>query len=78
MELENRKAGKRGDMIGWLIDRLWALRHRAELEQLDRQGVELDAMRARLDRRMEESFGPDWRAEAERRVGERLKNWTVT
>ncbi len=57
-------------MIGWLFDLWWAHKNRAELAALDDQ---MDCLRRdgeRLDMRMEEEFGLDWREQAERRLAE--------
>jgi hypothetical protein len=59
-------------MIGWLVDRIWAHKNRAELAALDDQMDYLRREGERLDKRMEETFGPDWRAEAERRLSKYL------
>lgn len=64
-------------MIGWLVDRWWAHKNRADLEQVDQQMEALRLQSESLDRRMEESFGPNWREEAERRLSQRLScSWT--
>jgi hypothetical protein len=65
-------------MIGWLIDRVWAHKNRAELAQLDAQMDYLQAESERLHKRMEEAFGPDWREQGERRLVELLNcSWTL-
>ena len=57
-------------MIDWIIDRVWAWKNRDELAALDAQIDELAAESRRLDGKMEEMFGPDWREKAERRLNE--------
>lgn len=64
-------------MIGWLIDRCWAWKNRAALAEVDAQMDYLQAEGERLDRRMVEEFGPDWREKAERRLSE-VMNCRVT
>jgi len=54
-------------MIDWLVDLFWGLKHRSELAALDAEMDALDAWRRRLDDRMEEMYGPDWREKAEKR-----------
>ena len=59
-------------MIGWLFDRYWLWKNRAQLDELDAQADFLSAQSERLNKRMEEAFGTDWRQEA----NERLKRAT--
>lgn len=50
-------------MIGWLVDRVWVWRHRAELRALDEEAAVIAAQRARIDRDMEEmGMGPEAQA----------------
>lgn len=66
-------------MIDWLFDRWWVWKNRAELDALDQQPAFLQAEGERLDREMEEMFGPDWRAEGERRLERAMTGrYTVT
>lgn len=66
-------------MFNWIFDRIWASTHRAELAALDAQMDYLNAEGERLEGKMVEHFGPDWRAEAERRLQKRLAgDWSVT
>ncbi len=58
--------------MNWLIDHWWLHKNRDAMENLD---AEMDFLRAqgeRLDKRMEEEYGPDWRAECERRLAKAL------
>lgn len=57
-------------MIDWIIDRVWAWKNRDELAALDAQMDWLAAESRRLDGKMEEMFGPDWREQSERRLRE--------
>ncbi len=57
-------------MINWLIDRVWAWKNRGALAELDAEMAAINAMSARLDERMLEAFGPDWREQSERRLAE--------
>lgn len=64
-------------MIGWLFDRCWAWKNRAALQQLDGEMDALQLEAERLERRMLEEYGPNWRAEAEERL-RRAFNGTFT
>jgi hypothetical protein len=65
-------------MIGWLVDRVWAHKNRVALAEIDAQQAHLCAEGERLERRMVEEFGPDWRQKAEQRLQERLScRWTM-
>jgi benzoyl-CoA reductase/2-hydroxyglutaryl-CoA dehydratase subunit BcrC/BadD/HgdB len=65
-------------MIGWLIDRVWVHKNSAALQQIDAQMDGLQAVSERLDKRMEESFGPDWREKGYRRLSEVMScRWTL-
>lgn len=66
-------------MINWLIDRVWARKNAAALQEIDAQMDALHAEGERLEREMVEMFGPDWRAEAERRFQAQLAGrYTLT
>ncbi len=57
-------------MIGWIADHVWAFKNRAALAAIDAEMDALEAWRHRLDGRMEELYGPDWREQAEKRLSE--------
>lgn len=55
-------------MIRWLADLWWRWKNRAELAQADAESDRLRVESERLNQRIEGEFGPDWRAEGERRL----------
>lgn len=62
-------------MIDWIIDRVWAWRHRKELAALDAQMRAIGNESARLDAEMEKAFGPNWREQSEKRLREAIRGW---
>lgn len=55
-------------MIGWLVDRWWLYKNRAELERQCRNMAFNVATGIRLEKEMVEMFGTNWRKEAARKL----------
>lgn len=65
-------------MIGWIVDRVWAWKNADALAEIDQHIAFNDATAARLEVKMAEMYGPDWRAEAERRLADRMSGIYTT
>jgi hypothetical protein len=57
-------------MIDWIIDRVWAWKHRGELADIDEEMRLLHIESARLDNEIEKEFGPNWRGQSRKRLSD--------